>query len=449
MEDRSLPAGLADLIARRLGLSVQGPARNSFAPALMRLASQIDGGLDRLAVALGEKSFASDAWQTIINALVIGETRFLRQRTWFGQVEGVALAPIVARKALAGRKQLRVWCAGCSSGEEPYTIAMLLRELRVDRETWDIEILATDLRRDAIAAAKAGEYDANQLRELNDDRVAKYFQPAGRGRYAIAKVLRDMVRFELGNLAEIEPGNRHYDGAPPYDLIICRNVLMYMVPDAQRRIAARLCGALSEEGWIAVSPAESTADWFQPLAPVNAGDAILFSTKSAAANRKTTPRVGNAIDPASIPVAAAARRDDRPPIPTKHPVVPKPDLALVRSVADAGRLREAEMLCRQALKADDLNGEALILLTAILAELGDFTGAFDSARRAVYLMPSSAAALNLLAGALLKLGHTERARRTFAAAERLAEETAASASGRELAPAAEPRYQEVNHADCH
>jgi Flp pilus assembly protein TadD len=118
-------------------------------------------------------------------------------------------------------------------------------------------------------------------------------------------------------------------------------------------------------------------------------------------------------------------------------------------VADAGRLREAEMLCRQALKADDLNGEALILLTAILAELGDSTGAFDSARRAVYLMPSSAAALNLLAGALLKLGHTERARRTFAAAERLAEETAASASGRELAPAAEPRYQEVNHADCH
>jgi chemotaxis protein methyltransferase CheR len=414
----------------------------------MRLASQIDGGLDRLADVLGEKSFASDAWQTIINALVIGETRFLRQRTWFGQVEGVALAPIVARKALAGRKQLRVWCAGCSSGEEPYTIAMLLRELGVDRETWDIDILATDLRHDAIAAAKAGEYDAPQLRELNDDRVAKFFQPAGRGRYAIAQVLRDLVRFEIGNLAEVEAGNRHYDGAPPYDLIICRNVLMYMVPDAQRRIAARLCGALSEEGWIAVSPAESTADWFQPLAPVNAGDAILFSTKSAAADRKMAPRVAP-IAPAPIAVDAAARPDEPPPIAANQPVVPTPDLALVRSVADAGRLREAEMLCRQALKADDLNGEALILLAVILVELGDFAGAFDSARRAVYLMPSSAAALNLLAGALLKLGHTERARRTFAAAERLAEETAASASGRELAPAAEPQYQEVNHADCH
>jgi chemotaxis protein methyltransferase CheR len=446
MADSHLPAGLADLIARRLGLSVQGPSRNALTRLLTKMA-RADGEPDRLADLIQEESFASDAWQSVINALAIGETRFLRQRTWFAQVERLVLAPLVARKALAGRKQLRIWCAGCSSGEEPYTIAMLLRELCADRENWDIDILATDVRRDAIAAAEAGEYGTYQLRELGDDRSARFFRPAGRSRHAIAPVLRDLVRFELGNLAELESGNRHYDGAA-YDLIVCRNVLMYMVPDAQRRIARRLCGALSEEGWIAASPAESIADWFRPLAAVNAGDAILFTKKAPAAGRPpATPRLAQPVDPAPRPVKVAGRRDRPAQIPATHPAAPKSDLPRVQRLADAGRLQEAEALCRHALELDGLNGEGWILLTAILVERGDFTGAFESARRAVYLMPSSAPALNLLAGTLLKLGHTERARRTFAAAERLAEGAAVSASEQDIAATGEPLRQEVGHAD--
>jgi chemotaxis protein methyltransferase CheR len=405
--------------------------------------AQIDGGSDRLAAAIQEKSFACDEWQSVINALAIGETRFLRQRTWFAQVERLVLAPLVARKAHAGRRQLRIWCAGCSSGEEPYTIAMLLRDLCADRKNWEIDILATDLRRDAIAAAEAGEYGAYQLRELGDERLERFFKPAGRGRYAIAPMLRGSVRFELGNLAELEPGNRHYDGAA-YDLIICRNVLMYMVPDAQRRIAKRLCGALSEEGWIAASPAESIADWFRPLTAVNAGDAILFTKKAPATGRPpAAPRLAKPVDPAPRPVQAVARRDHPAQTLATPTAASRPDLTRVQSLADAGRLQEAEALCRKALELDGLNGEGWILLTAILAERGDFAVAFESARRAVYLMPSSAPALNLLAGTLLKLGHTERARRTFAAAERLAEE------GREpdLAATAEPLRQEAGHAD--
>ncbi len=202
---------------------------------------------------------------------------------------------------------------------------------------------------------------------------------------------------------------------------------MYMVPEMQRRIATRLCAALSEEGWIAVTAAEAVAEWFRPLDPVNAGEAILFCKKDRPPPRRIELRSPKAIE--------APIRPNRPEVPSerlrpvaKERVSSEPrDLDHIRGIADVGRLDEAAALCRELVQKDNMDGQAAILLAAILIEVGDHDSALESARRAVYLEPSSVPALNLLAGALLNLGHTQRARRAFAAAERLAERLSAVA----------------------
>jgi chemotaxis protein methyltransferase CheR len=420
-----LPPTLADLVAERLGLSASGPIQNTLAPALKKLTSAIGAEPDQLANVLKARSLASDEWQTLIGALTVGETRFLRQRTWFAQIERTVLAPMVASRTLQNRKHLRIWCAGCSTGEEPYTVAMILHRLIADPGSWSISILASDIRRDAIATAVGGEYPSQQFRELDGDLMARFCRPVGAHRHSIAPELLQMVRFELGNLADVGAGSSHYDGGP-YDLIVCRNVLMYMVPAVQRRVAARLCGSLAEEGWIAVTAAEAVAEWFRPLKPVNAGEAILFHKRRAPESAIQSP------NPKTVETAFQGHRPQLPTVPPR-PIESERvarevrNLDHIQSVADAGRLDEAAELCRELVRTDSMNGQAAILLAAILIEVGDFEGALASARKAVYLEHSSVTAINLLGGALLNLGHTERAKRAFATAERLAEDLAAAA----------------------
>jgi chemotaxis protein methyltransferase CheR len=446
MTATDLPLGLGELIAERLGLSASGPFRNTLTPVLTKLTVSLGRGLDQLADTLKATSISTDAWQTLIDALTIGETRFLRQRTWFEQVERTILIPLVARRRSQNQKRLRIWCAGCSTGEEPYTVAMLLRRLIADPDSWSIRILASDIRRSGIAAALGGEYPSHQFRELDDDLMGRFCRPIANRRYAIAPDILRMVRFELDNLADIGPGSPHYDNGP-YDLIICRNVIMYMVPEMQRRIAGRLCESLSDEGWIAVSAAEAVAEWFQPLDPVNAGEAILFRKKGRGSTRAVKLRSAKTIE-----VPLRWKEPETPPARPRPvetlPIAPEPQgLDYIRRIADLGRLDEAAALCREFVQRDNMNGQAAILLAAILIEVGDHDSALESARRAVYLEPSSVAALNLLAGALLKIGHTGRARRTFAAAERLAEDLAAASSSDRSAKATGVLVDEMDHSD--
>lgn len=450
MQKNSVSGGLSDLITRRLGLSARPALQDPLVATVAKLLSANGGNEPQLLEMLDGQSIESDEWQMLIAALTVGETRFMRHRSWFEQIRQTVLAPLVSRRLISGTRRLRIWCAGCSTGEEAYTVAMLLFGLIPNPSAWDIDILATDIRREAVLAGKAGKYGTLQLREVDIAEANRFFGSAGRGRHAVASELRKVVRFEVGNLADTGGENRHYD-AVPYDLVICRNVIMYLVPDVQRNVVRRLCDALHDNGWIVVSPAESTADWFKPLQPVNAGDAILFSKASAVVRQSPEKKRSkgseeNVARPREL--TKAPRLQHRKPAASVLQTNPAElDLERIRRFADAGRLREAEVQCRQKIEGDSLNGEASLLLAAVLLELGDNAGALETARRAVYLMPSSAPALNLLGGALLKLGHLDRARRTFVAAERLAAKTATDIpTGEILGTKADGASREVSHA---
>jgi chemotaxis protein methyltransferase CheR len=416
---------LADVMTARLGLGPQNLRREKLREALDRLSGS---GSEAEAIAdLRQGDLRDPAWQAVIAAATIPETRFLRQRGWFRQIEALALAPLVKRRRQRGDRRIRIWSAGCASGEEAYTLAMLLRDLIPDLPDWRVEILATDINVGALREAERGLYSARQLRELDPVEIARHFEAAGTHRYAVRTELRGMVGFHFANLAE----DPHPGLGGPFDLILCRNVLIYLTPETQRRVAGRLSGALAEDGWLAVAPAEAMVDWFRSLTPVNAPEAILFC-KAKRESREAPPSFPppQPVRPEPVPIrlqppVAGARA----PMPARPVSLGPASLEEVRHLADRGALAEARARCGEILGRDALNGDACLLLSAICSELGDVAAAYDAARQAIYLMPASAEAHFQLAGVLRSLGQGVRAKRTMETASRLAQARAADAMG--------------------
>jgi chemotaxis protein methyltransferase CheR len=412
-------AAIAALVTARLGLAAQkrwADGIDRLLPELAGLtgAGDFDGALRYLA----DAPFEAPAWRAIAAAVTIGETRFLRQPSWFERIERTALTALVERRRRQDMKRLHIWSAGCSTGEEPYTLAVILRQMLADFAEWRIDILGTDARADAIDLAEQGIFDERQLRELPAWQVERAFTWLDGRRLAVAPEIRRSVRFRVANLmdqAAAEPGIERFD------LILCRNVLMYMEPDAQRRVAHHLAAGLSEDGWLAVSPAEALADWFKPLNPVNAGEAILFTRRAPVPVRPLPP---SSVTSPAVPPAIGIQRS-----PVKSRPVPRiPDepadltaaLNRARDLADRGRLEDARRACEEMLAADRLNADAVLLLAEICSDIGDDAAAHAAARTAVYVAPDSPRAHFLLAGALLRLGKADRAARAMATARSLA-----------------------------
>jgi chemotaxis protein methyltransferase CheR len=401
---------LSDLIAARLGLGTQNLRAEKLRDTLGCQDSDPD-----LVTTLEQLDLRSKPWQAVIRAATVPETRFLRQRGWFDQIERNALSALIRQRRHQGSRRLRIWSAGCASGEEAYTLAMLVRDLIPDWAEWNIEILGTDINLEVLGEAEQGSYDRRQLRELDAIQTARAFERTGDGRHAVRAELRKLVRFQLANLCD-DALWQTMNGV--FDLILCRNVLMYLVPEKQRLVAARLCASLRSDGWLAVAPAEAAADWFRSMAPLNAGEAILFCKQSATPPMR--PPVAHPDLPVAGPALPPVRATAAPSAPS--PVAPAPQISLadIRALADRGALLEARARCQTVLAADQLNAAACLLLATICSELGDFSNAGDAARRAIYLEPNSAEAHLLLSGALRHLGRNGRAERSMAVASRLA-----------------------------
>ena len=178
--------------------------------------------------------------QHFCNAITTHLTAFFRERHHF-EFLAQQLLPALAHGHGVGRR-LRVWCAGCSSGEEPYSIAMVLLENLRHLRDWDIRILATDADTDVLRHARAGHYSREQLAKVEPERVRRWFLPAPDARhFTVREQLRQLVRFRILNLVDRWPMQG------PIDVIFCRNVMIYFDRETQRQIVARMA-ALQRPG---------------------------------------------------------------------------------------------------------------------------------------------------------------------------------------------------------
>ena len=214
-----------------------------------------------------------------IEAMTTHETFFFRDRAPFDAIRNVILPRLMALRA--DRRKLRIWCAACSTGQEPYSLAMILDEEARRVAGWNIEILATDLSRPAIEAARNGYYSQFEVqRGLPVANLLRYFQREGEG-WRLGEHLRQRVKFQTRNLVE------DFSSLGVFDLILCRNVLIYFDGRTRRDVLARLGGQLADQGYCALGASERIADGMANLHPLPLHASI--GVKTRAANRLATP----------------------------------------------------------------------------------------------------------------------------------------------------------------
>jgi chemotaxis protein methyltransferase CheR len=225
--------------------------------------------------------------ELLVKKLTIGETYFFRDRRLFTHL-CTTLLPELIQSRRSGRKYLRIWCAACSSGEEPYSLAILLKYLIPDIDSWDITLLATDINTGSLHAAERGVYSKWSFREEAPVSLTPYVTPSQDGRFEVSPDIKKMVRFSRLNLiTDAYPST--LTGTTTMDLILCRNVLMYFSPDLAGEVIDRLHDALITGGWLIVSPQEISYAQRPGFVQVKQSSVFLF--RKGAAAEETRPRM--------------------------------------------------------------------------------------------------------------------------------------------------------------
>jgi chemotaxis protein methyltransferase CheR len=185
----------------------------------------------------------------LLDALMICETSFFRNAPQFSLLKQDVLPEVVMRKQKTGSRVIRLWSAGCSTGQEPYSTVMTLLEALPQPETWSIKMFASDLSFTALERAQCGLYSSDQLKPVEAGYVSKYFYKE-KGYYGLCDKVKKHVVFDYHNL-------KHDNGLRGMDIIFCRNVLIYFDSDEQRRLIGRFANILSPGGYLFLGHAES------------------------------------------------------------------------------------------------------------------------------------------------------------------------------------------------
>ncbi len=198
--------------------------------------------------------------QSVMEAMTTNETSFMRDMKPFQRFEKIILPYLMEKRA--EQKKLRIWCAACSSGQEPYTLAMLLKERQAKLTDWSIDIVASDISQKIVDKARAGIYTQFEVqRGLPVTMLVKYFKQEGEN-WHINDDIKKMVRYQTTNL--LEP----FTMLGKFDLILCRNVLIYFDKPDKSDVMNRLAKSTADDGFLMLGAAETVlglSDAWKPL----------------------------------------------------------------------------------------------------------------------------------------------------------------------------------------
>jgi chemotaxis protein methyltransferase CheR len=441
-------AELAEWVRLRTGL-VFPPARRE--PAIAALARSLaeDGGVARTIARLERDEGALDE---LLADLTIGESYFFRHAEQLGVVRSRILPELTRHR----RTPLRVWSAGCATGEEPYSLAILLREAEPGVGA---RVLGTDLSRTRLRVAQRGRYRAWSLRGVAAPTIARYFRRLGEW-YELSAEIRAAVDFRPLNLV----GDRYpsaTSGIWGMDLILCRNVLIYLDRTAVREVVSRLVASLADGGWLLLGASDPLIADLAPVDVEVTEAGLAYRRASAARSRaRTRPAPGPAAPPAAEspppePVPSPAPRQPSRPDRTRPSPPPRGgptiddlrrlyaerrydaveegarslldrgirdeagQLLLVRALANQGRIPEAGRASAAALEEHPDSAELLYLHALLLLQVDRAEEAALAARRALYLDRRLVVAHLALADASVRSGRNENARRSLRNARRL------------------------------
>jgi chemotaxis protein methyltransferase CheR len=319
--------------------------------------------------------------------LTVGETYFFREKQSFDALEQQVLPELIAHRR-DSEKRLRIWSAGCCTGEEPYSVAILLDRLIPDLADWNITILATDINPRFLETAAAGSFGEWSFRSVPPGVRDRYFSRLPGGRLLIDRRMRQMVTFSVLNLAEdVYPSL--VNNTTAMDLVICRNVLMYFTPEKAARAVDNFHRALLSDGWLLAAPCETSQALFRSFTVVGLPGATFYRKPAEQVGRVGVPDrfwpapAENQDTPVTLPEADALAADTRM---EGEDAVEGPSAAeKAKDLANQGKLAEAADVCSRAISVDPLNASFRFLRAMVAQEQGMLDEAMESLRQALYL----------------------------------------------------------------
>ncbi|MCX6327909.1 MAG: tetratricopeptide repeat protein [Bacteroidia bacterium] len=383
--------------------------------------------------------------------LTISETYFWREPQVFTALTDFILPELIRSKGKEieersdeiprsgkGEKSIRIWSAGCSTGEEPYSIAIALHKTIQKIEDWNITILATDINPRALNKAVSGIYGTWSFRNSPSWLKSSYFHHNEDRQYEIIPEIKQMVTFTCLSLVEMSA----ISNANTMDIIFCRNVLMYFTKEWVNKISQDLFHSLSEDGWFVVSSSELSSQVFPQFTPVNFPGAVLYrkskkesahSLYSAALAKEEIQPIqpiqpfqplqlpSTPFNPLQLLSSVALAKEDLQPFnsstlqqPQAIPEETSADkIFAIRLLANQGYLSEALSLCNEAIAAYKLSSGLYFLRASILQELDKSSEAIASLKQAIYIDPDYIMGHFALGNLFIRQGKAKNAKRYF------------------------------------
>lgn len=345
-------------------------------------------------------------WELLLGAFVNGESYFLRDP---GQMAVLRDRVLPALAALRGGAPVRVWSAGCSNGEEPYSLAILAAELRAAGTPIELQVFATDINPAALAAGARAVYNDWALRVLSEEQRSRWFIRRDKLTWVLQPELRSCVSFHRHNLGsdDLLPAGLH-----TAELVLCRNVFIYFHRDAVDSALRRFQQVLSPGGYLLAGHTELHGQNLGALRPVSLPGSVVYQRGDAVGAAPAPPVP---LTRPAVPVTAASR-----PTPVAAAETVRrgggSDATLFAQAAwlaaERGESEAARQWCQRALAADVLQPLAYYVLAQLAEDEGEPALALELLQRVSFLDPNLHAAQLDLATAYERNGEARRARQT-------------------------------------
>ncbi len=344
--------------------------------------------------------------------LTSGETYFFRDHGQIDLLRLSLLPDLIERRRRT--KKLRLWSAGCATGEEVYSLAILVDMLLPKRDDWDILILGSDSNQTALAKAERGSYGQWSFRMVSPTLRQRYFKKDG-DRYQLDEHIRSMVTFQAGNLI-----NDHFPGRNlvDMDLILCRNVFIYFTPEAVIRVANKLAATLSPDGYLMTGHTELIGHRLPDLRSRLFAESVVYQRRSLLTVEHSSfdpvqtrpPVLENGVPVSAVTPPASCVVKPAGNIASLLTGATTDDLLkTAHDLADQGEYERAEQTCYQVLTVTPMVAGAHFLLAQLAQLKGDFRRAGELLDKTLYLDPLCVAAYLEKAALCERGAHLERA----------------------------------------
>jgi chemotaxis protein methyltransferase CheR len=359
-----------------------------------------------------------ELFDALMAELTVSETYFFREPSQFDALSK-RIIPDLLRKRAGSR--LRMWSAACSTGEEPYSLAILLEEMGLSASS---TILGTDISRPILSRARQAKYSTWSFRGDRRDLAASYFDKKADS-FVLREDIRRRVTFQYLNLASSDYPSAAA-GTADFDLIFCRNVLIYFDRQTVAHVAERLFQSLREGGWLLLGPSDPPIWDFVPLEVITTDAGVLYCKGKQTAPREISAPMATRSpfeELSTVPRPAATTKEEARPSPRVETSPTQPaelsddtyttQIAQIRLSTNRGDAHGADRLIAEALEAYPISAELHYLHGVVMMQLAQFERAAAALRRVIYLDASLVMAHFALGTALRYLGDHREARRTY------------------------------------